>query len=240
MSDVTLNPFNTNKGTDRGKYMLTKSIAEVGARRSVVADKDGVIIAGNKTVAAAKDAGIPLKIVAASPDELVVLQFDDLDIDGAGEDGEKARFYEIIDNRSSEVGLEWDAEMVQEVERQGVALLDMFNEGELANSFDIEYRETFDAPLAAFASQEQDIYSAQGQQESDVEGDREEANPPVSSGGDKQPSTSLARRHVVPIVLTGEQNEKWREFKNHNGIKDDLKAFLYLLDLYSEPFDGVK
>ena len=245
MSDVKLNPNNVNKGTERGAYMLRTSLEQVGARRSAVADKDGVIVAGNQTVKAAREAGIPLKVVPATPDELVVLQFDDLDIDGDGPEGEKARLYEIIDNRANEVGLDWDETAMKiATEFDQDMMLQMFTEGELANNFGIELRETFDEQLEAFASPEQkhDVYSGQephGKQ-ADVEGDQEAVNPPAVSGdgeGNKQPSTSLAKRYVIPIVLDGEQNEKWKEFMEHNQIKDPLKAFLYLLDLFFEPYE---
>ena len=39
---------NANKGTERGRYMVEASLRETGAGRSIVLDKDGRIIAGNK------------------------------------------------------------------------------------------------------------------------------------------------------------------------------------------------
>ena len=251
MSDVTeeqikLNPNNVNKGTDRGAYMLRESFERVGPRRSVVADKDGVIIAGNQTVKAAREAGIPLEVIPATPDKLVVLQFDDLDIDGDGPEGDKARFYEIVDNRANEVGLDWNKQVVEASLAAGTDVLAMFTEGELAR-VGIELRETFDAPLAAFASQEQkhDSDSDNGSLgvQDDVEGGGDNGVSPPSPSAigeedtEEKPSTSLAKRHVIPIVLDGEQNEKWKEFMQHNQIKDPLKAFLYLLDLFFEPFE---
>ena len=58
LSDYTLDPRNANRGTERGIYMLDRSIEEVGLARSIVAAADGTIPAGNKTLQAAADAGI--------------------------------------------------------------------------------------------------------------------------------------------------------------------------------------
>ena len=58
LSDYTPDPHNANKGTERGVYMLDRSIEEVGLARSIVAAADGTIPAGNKTLQAAADAGI--------------------------------------------------------------------------------------------------------------------------------------------------------------------------------------
>ena len=40
---------NLNKGTEQGKRLITKSLSEFGAGRSVLIDKNNRIIAGNKT-----------------------------------------------------------------------------------------------------------------------------------------------------------------------------------------------
>ena len=235
---VKLNDKNTNRGTDRGRYMVRESIERVGPRRSAVADKDGVILAGNKTVEAAINAGIPLKVVPASPDELVVLQFDDLDIDGVGEDGEKARLYEIMDNRASQVGLEWDEEIIQQLYDDGLDLLLAFTELELFNEFDIEALETNDDLIAAFANPEPESDTA-SEPKSDTTSDGA-----VSHTTDKKATESKSRalvpRHAVPIVLTREQKAKWDEFKAHNKIRNDIKAFVYLLDLFFEPMEDVE
>jgi hypothetical protein len=48
--DLTPDPRNANKGSERGTGMLEHSLRSYGAGRSILADKHGVIIAGNKTL----------------------------------------------------------------------------------------------------------------------------------------------------------------------------------------------
>ena len=63
LSDLMPDTQNANKGTERGRYMVEASLTETGAGRSIVADKDGRIIAGNKTLEAWAGMGGAVKIV---------------------------------------------------------------------------------------------------------------------------------------------------------------------------------
>lgn len=105
--DLSLDPRNANKGTERGRYMLEQSLRECGAGRSILADKEGRIIAGNKTLEVAEELDIPVRVVETDGRELVVVQRSDLDLDS-----EQARKLAYYDNRSSEVGLDWDAKQI--------------------------------------------------------------------------------------------------------------------------------
>lgn len=98
---------NANMGTSRGKELLAQSIKELGAGRSILVDKDGNVIAGNKTLEAAQNAGLKVRIIPTNRDELVVVQRQDLDLtNSAGE----ARRLAYLDNRVAELDLQWDAE----------------------------------------------------------------------------------------------------------------------------------
>jgi hypothetical protein len=66
-------PKNANKGTSRGKWAVNESIRSHGAGRSILANKNGVVIAGNKTRDAAQDAGLPIKEIHTAGEELVVV-----------------------------------------------------------------------------------------------------------------------------------------------------------------------
>lgn len=100
---------NANMGTKRGKELLAQSIKELGAGRSILVDKDGNVIAGNKTLEAAQNAGLKVRIIPTNRDELVVVQRQDLDLtDSAGE----ARRLAYLDNRVAELDLQWDAEQL--------------------------------------------------------------------------------------------------------------------------------
>ena len=110
---------NANKGTDRGRELLEQSIKELGAGRSILVDKEGNVIAGNKTLAAARKAGLKVRIVPTDRDELVVVQRQDLDLDdGTGE----ARRLAYLDNRVAEIDLAWDAEILAEDAAAGLDL----------------------------------------------------------------------------------------------------------------------
>ena len=58
ISELTPDDINANKGTQRGAGMLEKSLRDYGAGRSVLVDKSGRIIAGNKTIEAAGSIGL--------------------------------------------------------------------------------------------------------------------------------------------------------------------------------------
>lgn len=89
---------NANKGTQRGANVIEASLAELGAGRSVLVDKDLRLIAGNKTVQAAIAAGLESAIVVpVTGDQLVVVQRTDLSLDDA-----KGRKLAVADNRSSD------------------------------------------------------------------------------------------------------------------------------------------
>ncbi len=55
LADLKPDPKNANSGTDRGRKMLRQSLEELGAGRSVLVDRNGAIIAGNKTVETARE-----------------------------------------------------------------------------------------------------------------------------------------------------------------------------------------
>ncbi len=119
---------NANKGTERGRYMVEVSLRETGAGRSILLDKDGRIIAGNKTFEAASDIGLPVRVVETDGTELVAVKRTDLDLD---DDTGTARKLAYFDNRASQIGLEWDAEVILSDLNAGLDLSAMFRQDEL-------------------------------------------------------------------------------------------------------------
>ena len=106
--------------------MVEDSLRKHGAGRSILADKHGKVIAGNKTLQSAADINLPVRVVETDGHELVVVQRTDLDLDDPN-----ARELAIADNRSSQVGLEWDAAILSQLKDEGVNLDSMFTEKEL-------------------------------------------------------------------------------------------------------------
>lgn len=128
IEDLTPDPDNVNVGTERGLAMLEDSLRKYGAGRSIVVDKDGVVIAGNKTLERAADLGFPVRVIKTDGKELVVVQREDLDLDS--EDG-RARELAYTDNRSGEVGLDWDTKKILEDVQEGVDLSGLWSTAEL-------------------------------------------------------------------------------------------------------------
>ena len=107
--EIRPDQHNANQGTERGRELLLKSLKELGAGRSILVDKEGNVIAGNKTLEAAQKLGLKVRVVQAEKGELVAVQRSDLDLDdGSGE----ARRLAYLDNRVAELDLSWDAEQV--------------------------------------------------------------------------------------------------------------------------------
>jgi DNA modification methylase len=128
IADLKPDVRNANKGTQRGRGMVEASLREVGAGRSIVTDKDGRVIAGNKTLEAAADIGLKIRVVETTGQELVVVQRNDLDL---SDDTGPARKLAYYDNRAGETGLAWDAEVLLADLNNGVDLSGMFNADEL-------------------------------------------------------------------------------------------------------------
>lgn len=102
---------NPNKGTQRGTGILEQSVRELGAGRSILVDKNGVILAGNHAQEAFVNAGIDDVIeVQTDGKKIVVVKRTDLDADSSA--GKKMA---IMDNRTSEQGLAWDAVVVEDL-----------------------------------------------------------------------------------------------------------------------------
>lgn len=128
IADLTPDERNPNRGTQRGRSMVESSLRQYGAGRSIVVDADGRVIAGNKTLEAVADIGLAIKVVETNGDELVVVQRRDLDLAS----DPRARALSVADNRSSEVGLEWDAGVLASIALDDDGVLDgLFSADEL-------------------------------------------------------------------------------------------------------------
>ncbi len=132
ISDLRTDPSNANAGTERGLSMLDDSLSVVGIGRSIVTDKNGVIIAGNKTTERSIDRGFEDAIVVhTTGKELVVVQRDDLDL-MSDEPNNPARQMAYYDNRVSSVDLQWNAEQLLADVNAGFDFAHLFTGDELA------------------------------------------------------------------------------------------------------------
>ncbi len=124
LSDLAPDQGNANKGTERGNRLLEDSLREFGAGRSIVTDKHGTVIGGNKTLEQAAALGFDIEVVKSDGQKLVVVQRTDLDL----QDGDdKARRLAYADNRIGQIDLEWDADAILRDMAAGVDLEPFFS-----------------------------------------------------------------------------------------------------------------
>ena len=127
IADLTPDDRNANRGTERGDIMLTQSLQKLGAGRSVLLDRNGRLIAGNKTAAKFGEMGLDdVIIVQTNGRQLVAVQRTDLDIDSP-----EGREMALADNRTGEVNLSWDTDVLAEI-GQELDLGDWFIPDEMA------------------------------------------------------------------------------------------------------------
>lgn len=132
ISEFTTDPRNANLGSERGLRVLDDSIAETGLGRSIVADKNGVIIGGNKTTERSIDRGFDDAIVVHTEGkQLVIVQRDDLDLSDTSPNN-PARKLAYYDNVAS-MHLTWDANVIAADVEAGVLPTGIFMEYELNN-----------------------------------------------------------------------------------------------------------
>lgn len=117
IGDLTPDPNNANRHTERGTGLLESSIRRLGAGRSILMDKHGRIIAGNATHEAAGSVGLEdVIVVKTDGTKLVAVQRTDLDL----ETDLAAMELAVADNRIGEVNLDLDANVLQALSKGGV------------------------------------------------------------------------------------------------------------------------
>lgn len=127
ISDLIPDPKNANKGTARGRGMLETSLQKYGFGRSVLLDKNNVIMAGNKTIESAGGIGMEnVRIIETDGTEIIAVKRTDLDANS-----KQGRELAIADNRVGEVGLEWDPETIEKLNLDGVSFEDFFTANEM-------------------------------------------------------------------------------------------------------------
>lgn len=105
LKELKPDPKNVNLGTERGQQLLESSLRKYGAGRSILVDRNNVIIAGNKTFNEAGQIGIErVRVIETDGTELVAVKRTDLDL----KRDKSARELAVADNRVSEVDLCWD------------------------------------------------------------------------------------------------------------------------------------
>ena len=110
ITDLIPDDRNYNKGNEKGRELIKKSISKLGAGRSILIDKNNRIIAGNKTVENAIASGlIELQIVETTGNKIIAVKRTDIDLDS-----KKGRELALADNATAKANIEWDAEALNE------------------------------------------------------------------------------------------------------------------------------
>jgi site-specific DNA-methyltransferase (adenine-specific) len=131
LSEYHQDPENANKGTERGAQMIQDSLSEVGAGRSLLADGSDYLVAGNKTREAAERAGIT-EVIEVETDGDAIIVHKRRDYDLLSPEDKRARLAAFLDNRASQVSLNWDANQIAQAVMDGFDMGMMFDPGELA------------------------------------------------------------------------------------------------------------
>ena len=108
LSELTPDANNYNKGTEFGGGLIEKSLRKLGAGRSILLDKKGRVIAGNKTLENAVSAGFgddDLIVVQTTGKQIVAVQRMDLDLDS-----KRGKEMALADNATAKANIEWDTE----------------------------------------------------------------------------------------------------------------------------------
>src|SRR5712692_2334423 len=153
LHDLTLDSHNANRGTVRGEHALAHSLHELGAGRSIVADRTGRVIAGNKTLEQATQLDLPVHVIRTDGTALVVVQRTDLDLTG----DDRARRLALADNRASELGLDWDVEQLKTQLTEGLDLTEFWTDAELEHLFEEGLHPGQDDPDRLVEPRETDI-----------------------------------------------------------------------------------
>lgn len=187
--------MNANKGTQEGANLLQQSLQQYGAGRSILLDRNDQVIAGNKTLENAKVAGYKnVIIVETTGDEIVAVKRMDVDLDSKA-----GRELAIADNKTAEVNLSWDNEMLNslsadfDIDLSGLGFIE-------DSSFSLNIPEREDEEISDGSHMETDFK-------------------------EQQYSENL---FPLSITLTKAQRLNWDNWKKANKYKGDTEAFLFI------------
>lgn len=129
--NLKTDPKNAKIHTERNKSVISDSLKEIGAFRSIAIDGDDIVRAGNGVYEQAMAQGKKIKIIDTDADTLIAVRRKDLK-------GKAAIRAALFDNRSGELG-EWNLETLEELKMEECDIFDGIFEAEEftpASSFD--------------------------------------------------------------------------------------------------------
>lgn len=97
MDEIRLDSRNYRVHGEENKRLIRKSLSECGAGRSIVIDRDNVMIAGEGVYEQAKALGLKVRIIESTGEELIAIKRTDLSTDD-----EKRKLLAFADNQTSD------------------------------------------------------------------------------------------------------------------------------------------
>jgi hypothetical protein len=154
LSDFKPMKKNPNRHTQRGLRMLEKSFVRVGYVTPMTAAFDGTIIDGNARLetAATKMPGDPIVIHHDGTRPIIAVR-DDIK---TGDD-KRALEIAVAANRTAEVDLDWDIDILKDFQNEGIEIKDFFSEKyfDLLSPKEIEVGEDVPEYLSFVVTKEQ-------------------------------------------------------------------------------------
>ena len=111
LNELKFDDLNANKGNSKGGKLISKSLRELGAGRSILLDKNNNIIAGNKTIENAAKVGYEdVLIVETTGNQIVAVKRTDVDLNS-----KKGRELALADNSTANANLVWDEQNIEQI-----------------------------------------------------------------------------------------------------------------------------
>lgn len=97
VSEIKLDPRNYRIHGEENKRLIRKSLTECGAGRSILVDKNDIVIAGNGVYEQAQELGLKVRVIESDGTELIAIKRTDLSTKD-----EKRKLLALVDNRASD------------------------------------------------------------------------------------------------------------------------------------------
>ena len=107
---MEINKNRFNKGGKFGFSLLRRAIQILGFGRSILVDKDDIVIAGNDVYKIAQEMGAKIRVIETCGDELIVVKRTDVSIQD-----KKGKEMALTDNLTQEKNLNWDSDVILKV-----------------------------------------------------------------------------------------------------------------------------
>ncbi len=143
VADLIQDDQNFNKGTEKGQKLLKTSLARFGAGRSILLDKNGRIMAGNKTQENALELGMEdVIIVETDGTKLVAVKRTDVDLDT-----KEGREMALADNATTEANLDWNRDVLKSQSEKLGFSVEEWGLAPWSQEVDETYSRKIDAPI---------------------------------------------------------------------------------------------